>query len=197
MMIERDRDLQKLEAKALKAIDMVETVQPEKLMVEQRKMDGRIEALVANLDSNEAIMNRISEELRQIREKMELYKGIEQVIKMNEEVKNELIDIKKIEATTNSHADKVATIFMEMQKKFKEIEIFKDELNEAKLTVKENSNDLSVMKVRLAEMVKKEDLDKVFNSLKKHIEGLKKKLGKSPLSEDLDSLKDMLEDLRI
>ncbi len=197
MLIERDRSMQKLEAKTLKAVDMVEAVQPDKLMVEVRKQDGKIEALRASLESNEAIMNRISEELRTIRQKMDLYKGVEQVMKMNEEVKGELINIKKIEATVGAHADKVETMFMEMQKRFKELEMFKTQLNEALLDLKDQSSEINALKIRMTEMVKKEDLDKVINQLKKHIEGIKEKLGKSPLSKDIDSLRDMLENLRV
>src|SRR3989338_5440298 len=44
MMIERDKDSQKLEAKTTQAIDLVKTVQPDKFMVELRKMDSKIEA---------------------------------------------------------------------------------------------------------------------------------------------------------
>ena len=37
----------------------------------------------------------------------------------------------------------------------------------------------------------------MIQKITKHIEDLRKKAAKSPLAKDLDSLKDMLEDLRI
>lgn len=197
MMIERDRDLQKLEAKALRSIDLVEAVQPEKLMIELRKTDGKVEALRANLESNEAIMARISDELRDIRNRMDMYKGVEQVMKMNEEVKGELIDVKKVEATISGHADKVETMFMEMRKNFKELETFKDGLNEALLALKEHESDINALKIRTSDLVKREELDALFNKIAKSVEELKQRSGESPLSKDLEALKDMLKDLKV
>ena len=63
MILDRDRTIQELELKAVKAADLVETVQPEKLMIEMQKEDAKFEALKANLEGNEAIMDRVMQEL--------------------------------------------------------------------------------------------------------------------------------------
>ena len=118
MVLERDKDSKMLEAKATQAIDMVQTVQPDKLMVELRKGDAKIEALRANLESNEVIINNAISELKDMRNKMRTFTGMEQVVKLNEDVKGELIEIRKMSATTERHGDKVETIFSEMHKKF-------------------------------------------------------------------------------
>ena len=55
MMIERDKDGQRLEAKATQAVDMVKTVQPDKFLVDLRKMDSKIEALRANVSGSSRI----------------------------------------------------------------------------------------------------------------------------------------------
>ena len=49
MMIQRDKDAQSLEARATQAIDLVGTVQPDKLMIELQKEDGKIILLTTGI----------------------------------------------------------------------------------------------------------------------------------------------------
>jgi len=70
MVLESDKKFQTLEVKALKAVDLVETVQPDKLMIEIQKQDGKVEALRASIEGNEIIMKNMTEELREIRKKL-------------------------------------------------------------------------------------------------------------------------------
>jgi hypothetical protein len=124
MIMDTNKTISKIEVSATKAIDLVESVQPEKLMIEMRKMDGKIESLRANIESNESMMKDLMEELKKMRQQMNFYKGIEQVTKLNDEVKSEILEIKKVEATIERHADKGETIFIDMEKKFSEYEKF-------------------------------------------------------------------------
>jgi len=197
MLMEKDRDIQQLEAKALKAIDLVDSVKPDKLLSELKKEDAKIEALKANIESNDLMMKKIMEELADVRSKMSLFKGTEQIIKMEDETKTELIDIKKVEATISRHADKVETMFMEMQKRFKDLETFKDRLNSAEYGVKQVTGDMDTLKIQVSERVKREEIDKVFDKLRTHIENIQKSSEKSTLSKDLDSLKDLINDLKM
>ena len=64
-------------------------------MTEVQKQEVKLEALKANLEGNESIMDRIMEELRETRKKVEFFRGVEEIIKLSEEVKSELIEIKK------------------------------------------------------------------------------------------------------
>lgn len=121
MIMDRDRTIQEIELKAIKASDLVESVQPDKLMIELQKEDAKFEALKANLEGNESIMNRIMEELKEMRRKLDFFRGIEEIIKLSEEVKKELIEIKKVEASININTDKVQTIYAELRKKFKKL----------------------------------------------------------------------------
>ncbi|MBN2454501.1 hypothetical protein JXB11_03060 [Candidatus Woesearchaeota archaeon] len=158
MIVDRDRATQHLEAKATQAIDLVETVQPEKLMIEMRKSDTKIEALRANLESNEAIMNNSVNELKEIRNKLMMFKGMEQVVKLNEEVKKELSQIKLVESVVERHADKVDTIFSEMQKSFGEYMHIGDNLKSLDQAGKQLSSDVDEIKVRVKEFAQKKDV---------------------------------------
>jgi len=126
MMIERDKDSQRLDAKATQAVDLVKAVQPDKFMVDLRRMDSKVEALKANLESTENILKSTINELKAMRDKMAVFSGMEQVLKINDEVKSELMGIRKIQSTVERHSDKVETLFSEMQKRTKEFVRFHD-----------------------------------------------------------------------
>jgi len=96
-LMDSNKAISVIEVASTRAIDLVNSVQPDKLMVEVRKTDGKVEALRANIEANETIMRDILRELKEMRAHMNFYKGVDQVVKMNNEIKQELIDIKKSE----------------------------------------------------------------------------------------------------
>src|SRR3989338_4603662 len=158
MILERDRASQHLEAKATQAIDLVETIQPEKLTIEVRKSDARIEALKANLESNETIMGSVVNELKETRNRLAAFKGMEEVVKLNDEVKKELSHIRLIQSVVERHADKVDTVFAEMQKAFGEYMKLSDTLKGIDQTSKQLTSDLDGIKVTMREAAMKKEV---------------------------------------
>jgi len=69
---------------------------------------------------------------------MSFYKGVDQVVKMNNEIKQELVEIKKTEGMVGKHADKVETIFLEVEKKFYDFERFNDAVKELERSFKKD-----------------------------------------------------------
>lgn len=179
MILDANKAMSKVEVSATKAVDLVDSVHPEKLMVEVRRQDGKIEALRAMIESNDSIMKDMRSELKRLRNQMSFYKGTEQVLQLNEEVKQELAEIKKMEAVVERHADRVETIFGETQKKFSNFEKYDSTVKEIKEGFRKLTTDFE--KVR-AQLVQKEDkkefvdlLDK-FNDFEKHTTNLLKLL---------------------
>lgn len=195
MIMDRDRTIQELELKAVKAADLVETVQPEKLMIEIQREDAKFEALKANMEGNEAIMDRVMEEMRELRKKMEFFRGIEEIVKLSEETKKELIEIKRTEGSIKINADKVGTIYSEMRKKGRELDMFNDSLQELKVSMDNNVKDVDSMKIKLSNLADKSELEKLTNKVQKYTESLKELNKSSALSKDLGQLKKMLESL--
>ncbi|NTV23683.1 MAG: hypothetical protein HGA85_04885, partial [Nanoarchaeota archaeon] len=126
MIMDTNRSMQDMEVKTVKAVDLVEAVHPDKLMVDVRKQDAKIESLKANIESNESIMKTLMEQLKDLRRQISQFRGVDQVVQMNEEVKKELMAIKKVEAGVERHADKIEGIFMESQKRFQDFESLGD-----------------------------------------------------------------------
>ena len=196
MVLDRDKTMQQLELKATKAADLVNSVEPEKLMTEIQKQEAKVEALKANLEGNESIMGRVMDELKDVRKKVEFFRGVEEIVKLSEEVKKELIEIKKIQGNINTEADKVETMYSEMRKKIQILDNFDTQQQEMTASVDQNSRDLDMLKNKVSELAKKEDLDKLISKIQNYINSMKELQKKSSLSKDIDQLKMLLDSLK-
>ena len=179
MIMDTNKTMSKIEVSATKAIDLVESVQPEKLMIEIRKQEGKAEALKANIESNEAMMRDLMEELKKIRQQMNFYKGIEQVIKLNEEVKGEILEIKKVEAVIERHADKSESIFLDLEKKYAEFDKFQRTIDEVEKTFHAMQGDFDNIKLQLSNKAEKKEFGSLmdrFTEFEKHIGNIMKLL---------------------
>ena len=113
---EREKQIKDLEADAIKSIDLVKEVKPEKLLFEVSKVDVKTQAIQAKLENYEKISNNIIGEIKDVKTKIKAFKGTEEVLKLNQEVKKELIDIKKIASSVDINTNKVENIFTNIQK---------------------------------------------------------------------------------
>jgi hypothetical protein len=196
MILDRDKNIQTIELKAIKASDLVETVQPEKIMTEVQKGGAKIEALKANLEGNEAIMSRVMDELKEVKKKVEFFRGIEEIVKLSEETKSELIEIKKVESRIAINTDKVDTIYAEIRKKFQDIEVFTSQLQELKAQGEQQEKDIQFLKDKIVGLASKDDLDKLVNKVQRYVDALKDLEKKSSMTKDIDQLKALLDGLK-
>lgn len=171
MVVETNKAVSKIEAAATRAIDLVEAVKPDQLMIEVRKQDSKAESLKANIESNEMMMKDIMRELKEMRQRMDFYKGVEQVAKMNEEIKQELIQIKKIEGVIDRHSNKIETIFLEVEKKFTEFDKYGDVAKELQKSASKIQEDVDKLRVRIEDKADKKELLNLitrFGEFEKH-----------------------------
>ena len=196
MILDRDKNIQSIELKSLKAYDLVETVQPEKIMIDVQKQEAKIEALKANLEGNEAIMDRVMEELKDAKKKIKFFRGVEEIVKLSEETKKELMEIKKVESRININTDKVETIYSEIRKKFQKIDVFDSSLQEMRAGVEQNTKDSQFLKDKVSDLASKDELNALVQKVQRYVEALKDLEKKSSMSKDIDKLKLLLEGLK-
>ncbi len=193
MMMERDKSAQILEAKTAQAVDLVKTVQPDKFMVDLRKMDSKIEAVRANMEGNETILKNAIGEMKDMRNKMSVFKGMEQVIKMNDDVKNELIEIKKLQAIVERHADKVETIFSEMQKKFSDFIKTADMVKDLDKSFKSISSDFDSIKIKINDFSSKKEVENLivkFDDFEKYVGNVVNLLNRKSMKMEAELLEE-------
>ena len=195
MILDRDKSIQEIELKAVKAHDLVATVQPEKMMTSIQKGNAKIEALKANLEGNEAIMGRIMDELKEVKRSVEFFRGVEEIVKLSEETKKDLIEIKKVESRIGLKTDKVETIYAEMRGKFQRVDLVDSTLAELKSQGDQEESDIQFLKDKVIGLASKEEVDSLVKKIQKYIEGLSAMEKKSSLTKDIDRLKDILDEL--
>ncbi|MBD3203942.1 hypothetical protein GF327_06590 [Candidatus Woesearchaeota archaeon] len=191
MIMDTNRTMQDLEIKTVKAVDLVDAVQPDKLMVEVKKQDAKIEAVKANLESNEAMMKTIMNQLKEMRHLVNKFRGVEQIVKLSEDVKKELMEAKKVEATIERHSDKVEGIFIESQKRFQEFEEISDKIKDINKRLGTVTQQSDQNKVKLQNLASKKEVEKLiqkFNDFEKHVGHVVDLLSKraNDLPKDID-----------
>lgn len=172
MILDVNRAASSIEIKMTKTNDLVEAVQPDKLMMEVRRTDGKIEAVKANIESNEAMMKTLMAEVKDLRNKMAFFRGIDQVVKLNDDIKKELSQIEKTKAVIERHADKSETIFSEMQNRFSDLDKFSSQIKELVQNVKQLNDAADTLKVQMAKKADKQELEKLikkFDEFELHV----------------------------
>jgi hypothetical protein len=196
-LMDATKSIGEIEVKATRAADLVDSVHPDKLLIEIQKEDGKIEALKANIESNEAMMHNLMDQLKKIRNMVSAFRGIEQVLKMNQEVKDEILNIKKIAATVERHSDKVETVFSDIQKTYHEYNMFEDSLKELKKEVGSLSSQVSQVNVKVGEFITKREFESRVNSMERFQNKASKTLDdvhdeRKTMKKELDLLKKSL-----
>ncbi len=196
MILERDKTIQTLELKAVKAADLVESVQPDKFMVQLTKQEAKVEALKANIESNEEIMDRVMQELKEIRKKVDFFRGVDEIVKLSNEIKEVLIDIKKVESKVRIEADRVETIYFELRKRIQTLDSFTSDVQEIKENLEQHTKDLDSLKLKVSGLAEKEEVDKVLDKVNEYTRIVGEIKKKSSLSRDLEELKSLVEEVK-
>jgi chromosome segregation ATPase len=193
MTLEREKESQKLEARIIRAIDLVEEIQPENLFKEIKREDIKIEALGAKLEGNTAYMDRHTEELKQLRNQMAVFRGLDAVLKLNSDMKDTYSNVKKISAMVDQHSDKVSGLFTELQSKFSEMQVLSNKVTDTGKSIESLVKDTNDLKTRVDLAAKKSDLEAFKNDLAPRLDSISKIL----VSEDMKDLKTYIERMNV
>src|SRR3989339_420192 len=184
------------EKKVEKKDDSLASASVSQLAAEIEKIKASLEAFTEVRKSTSERFNRISEqieELKDAKQKIKFFRGVEEIVKLSEEVKQELIEIKKIESKININTDKIETIYAEVRKKYQMIDSFDSELQEMKAGVEQNTKDAQFAKDKINGLASKDDLDHLVHKVQRYVDALKDLEKKSSMSKDIDQLKSILE----
>ncbi len=159
--IEREKEMNLVKLEATKASDLVGSVQPEKLMINLEKEKIKIEELTAMHEANKKLISYMADEIKRIKTDIAAFRGAESLIKLNEEIKEELNAIKKAELTVEKHADKVEDIFINLQKKFSDFLKLSDEFKSLQNSFNAVMKDANSFKTDFESLATKNDLAKL------------------------------------
>lgn len=136
MALDTNRSVQLIQQTAAKATELIEQVQAEKILTEIAKQEQRLEILKANIETNDNVMHKIIDELKEIRSQMSFYKGTQQIVELNNEIKSNLVNIKKIENNVVKHSDKTEHMFINFETLLAKVSFIEKGFDEIESTIK-------------------------------------------------------------
>jgi len=116
MAIANEKNLSVSNLEARKAVDIVKEVDPEKLRLDYQRIDFKMSTFVSKLDSYKQYVDSIMEELKELKRRANLFEGTDALLKLNEDVKKDLIQIQKVNSRVRMNADKSEQVFIELSK---------------------------------------------------------------------------------
>ncbi len=120
MLITKEQEIKEIESKTIKAYDTVMSISPENFLKKLAEIEHKLEGLFQKNESSDYVQNQVLKEFKEIKASMMTFRGVKEIIELNEDVKLELENIKKIEANIEKHSDKVEGIFIKLSKNFQE-----------------------------------------------------------------------------
>ncbi len=173
-LADREAQIRQLEAKATKASELVAEVQPENLMYEQKKADAKIEAIRGKIENNEIMSNNIIDELKKIKNKVAVFRGTDDILKLNKDVRDELGSIRKVEANIEKRADHVEAIYSTFESNFTLFEKMKDDLSNMSEVHSELKKNVEKSTVFINALPNKDELYNMTENIKQTLDTIAK-----------------------
>ncbi len=120
MTLANEKSILKSNQDALRAVDIVKEVQPDKLRMDFQRLELKINTIDERLTADKQYAESLMGEFKEIKRKAGIFEGGEAILKLGEEVKKDLVELQKMGAKVKLNADKSEQIFIEIRKGFSE-----------------------------------------------------------------------------
>jgi hypothetical protein len=157
MNLENEKSIIESTKDASKAVDIVKEVKPEKLRESYEEMNLKIQTLNEKLESNHEFGSNLLSEIKELKGKAGLFVGSEGVLKLNDDVKNDLIELQRMASRVRLNADKSEQIFMEVKKGFSESRKLKKVFNNLGSTYSGLQKEVEKLKVNFSSFFSNDD----------------------------------------
>jgi len=174
MSMNNEKMIVKASEEGARAADIVKEVKPEKLRLDYQKLELRISAVDERIESHKQYMETILDEIKDIKKREGVSLGTEGILRLSKEVKQDLMDIQKINARTKLNADKAESIFVELKERFGEYEKIRDVIGDISVSNSEIKKEIDSLRLNRANLVKKDELsnfEKTISNKLKLLEG--------------------------
>lgn len=157
MNIENEKKILESTKEAAKVIDMFKEVQPDKLRIEYQKMDIRLKTMEEKVNASRQMADSIIKEFTDLKRQSEAFLGTEGLIKLNEDVKRDLLNTQKLSEKTKLYSDKVSQIFMEVKSGFADSEKVASVVNNLNESFSAMNEEVEKLKIGHDKIVKRSD----------------------------------------
>jgi chromosome segregation ATPase len=190
-----ERELGEARKKSEQALALVEQIKPEVFLSEMKRREAEISLLRGRIETLETQLKDFRRELAEFQKIVTTFRGLKGIDELSREVSRELMEMKKTKMEVERHADKVATMFFEVQRGLRDFAKLNLTLERLDETVRSLMKSVSGLEVKIGEFATKKELGEAlqaFEAVKSlpHVEELTKKLEElGPRLEKLEEVK--------
>ena len=194
MNLSTEKKIGRLKADSEKAIDIVQSVKPENLRIEYQRIDARIRQLGERIESNKQFMEEVIDELRDVRKKIGTFMSSEELMKLNEDIKKDLVEVQQMAVKTRMHADKTEQLFAEVRRSTSEREMLNEKVNNLDVNYGGVQRELEKLKLDIGNIVTQQDFDDFRKDFGRKIAFIESSLDSvESVNEDNDKLSELME----
>lgn len=157
MITIQEKEVSDIEKKATKACYSVENVQPKKLLSEVTKEDILFKTTTAKVESLSLMIEKFKQEVSGLKQDFSKFKEKKEKTKLNEDLSQEINDIKKKLAFANKDANQVQDILVQIQKNYSEFVKFKTIVNQNQELLQTTIEKFDDLKTKTEESLTKKD----------------------------------------
>ncbi len=165
MAMNNEKDISRISLEAEKAVDIVKEVKPERLRIDYQKTDVRLQELSERLLANKQFTETIMSEVKDLRGKSSIFVGTEALLRLNEDVKRDLIEMQKLSGKVRMNADKSEQLFVELRKGFTETQKVNQVISNFNVSHSGLKDEVARLKIDYSDILKQKD----FNDFKKSL----------------------------
>jgi len=163
MNLSNEKSISKSTQQSAKAVDIVKEVKPEELRVDFQRSDMRVNTLAEKIEATKQFAETVMDEIKDLRRKSSAFIGTDSILKLNEEVKEDLIELQKMGARVRVNADKSEQIFIELKKGLAETQKFNEMFNNLDKSYSSLQKEVEKLRVDYSNIVKQNE----FGNFKK------------------------------
>lgn len=177
LILDKEKSIEEINAKATKAADLVEELKPESMISELKKSEVKYETFDAKIDAINSLYRKVIEELKSVRERLSVFNGTEELVKLNSETAENLARIRQSEANIERQTNKAGNMFIQFQKQFAEWSKFRDWAEGAEEEFRKMKGEFDSVKTKAdSTLMGRKDLEALRLELQQSIQELKKSL---------------------
>ena len=185
MLTEKDKQIGEFEAKTAKVYDMVDAVQPDKLMKAVQTLEASLAKTDAEGKSTRELTTNVTDELRDIREAISVFKNTEHLVKLNTDIGKQLANIEKVQGKIERQSNKVEDIFVELGKKTAKYDVLFSKVESLEKAFQDLLKGFDDVEVGYKSLVKQKDLDMFKVDMQKLVDDEKKNF--LSIKQDIDT----------
>ncbi len=170
LILEKEKAIEEVNAKAVKAADLVAELRPESILAELRKASVKYEGFDAKIEAINSLYRKVLEELKSIRDRLSVFSGTEELVKLNRETAENLARIRKSDANIERNANKAGNVFIQLQKQFADFSKFREWFEGAEAELNKIKEEFDAVKLKAdSRLVGHRDLEELRTEFQKEV----------------------------